>query len=166
MRTTAAVLMMVAAAITQPVMGFAQRTNLTVTGVPLTFPTPTGADFEAGQITSASGITFTVAAQTGTTGQRTTTVSIRCAAPCPTTGTKPMSDLKWRRADLGTWVALSTTDAVVESRPMFRNQPLPASNDPWSNTIFFQFALGWLTDPPSATQNSYGIILTLTVTVP
>lgn len=166
MTRPAAVLMMVAAALWQPATAHAQRTQLTVTGFPVTFAAPTGADFETGEIVSAAAITFTVNAQTGVTTQRTTTVSMRCAAPCPTTGTKSMGQLYWRRADLTTWNAMSTTDAVIESRPVFRNQPLPASNDPWSNSIFFKFTLDWLSDPPSATQNSYNIIITLTVTVP
>lgn len=144
----------------------AQRTRMTVTGFPVNFPAPTGADFSAGSISSSTGITFTVDAQTGPISQRTTTVFIRCGAPCPTTGTKPLGDLKWRRGDQANWTVLTTTDALVESRLMFRNQPLPASNDPWSNTIFFQFALGWLSDAPAATANSYNIIMTLSVTVP
>ena len=144
----------------------AQRTRMNVTGFPVNFPAPTGADFALGSISSTTGITFTVDAQTGPISQRTTMVYIRCGAPCPTTGTKPLGDLKWRRADQGTWNVLTTTDALVETRLLYRNQPLPASNDPWSNSIFFQFALGWLTDPPAATANSYNIILTLSVTVP
>ncbi|MGQ0813264.1 MAG: hypothetical protein ACT4O1_02230 [Gemmatimonadota bacterium] len=158
--------MMLSVGLVQPVHAHAQRTRLSVSGFPVNFPAPTGADFAAGFITGATGITFTVDAQTGTTRQRTATVAIRCGAPCPTTGTKPLNELRWRRADLGTWNPLTTTDAVVETRLMFRNQPLPASNDPWSNTLFFQFALGWLADPPDAVANSYNIIMTLSVTVP
>ena len=166
MRTSCAVVLLLAAALWQPRDTYAQRTRMTVSGFPVNFPSPAGTDFDAGFINSATGITFTVDAQTGTNTQRTTTVMIRCAAPCPTTGTKPVSGLKWRRADLGTWNTLSTADALVESRPVFRNQPLPASNDPWSNTLYFQFALSWVGDPPSATPNSYNIIMTLIVTVP
>lgn len=158
--------MLVAAATLQPVVLHAQRTLLEVTGFPVNFPAPTGADFAAGVIQSAAPISFTVTPKTGTTSQRTTTVSIRCAVPCPMTGTKSVSTLSWRRADLGVWNVLTTTDAIVESRPVFYKQPAPASNDPWSNSIYFQFTLDWLTDPPSATQNSYSIIMTLTVTVP
>lgn len=165
MRTRAVLLTLVAAAFLQPVVVHAQRTNLSVTGFPVNFAAPTGADFDAGFIESASAITFTVDAQTGTTGARTTTVSIRCAVPCPTTGSKSVSTLSWRRAD-GTWNVLSTTDAAVETRVVYHKQPLPDSNDPWSNSIYFRFALGWLTDPPNATANQYSIIITLTVTVP
>src|SRR5688572_12689671 len=166
MRTPCAVVLLLAAVMAQPQDTYAQRTRMTVSGFPVNFPTPLGADFDAGFIDSATGITFTVDAQSGTNTQRTTTIMIRCAAPCPTTGTKPVGDLKWRRADLGTWNTLTTTNTLVESRPVFRNQPLPASNDPWSNTLYFQFALSWVGDPPAATPNAYNIIMTLIVTVP
>jgi hypothetical protein len=166
MRTPCALVLVLAAVLVQPRDAHAQRTRMTVSGFPVNFPTPAGTDFDAGFIQSTTGITFTIDAQTGSNTQRTTTVTIRCAAPCPMTGTKPVSELSWRRADLGTWNTLTTTDAVVESRPVFRNQPLPASNDPWSNTLYFQFDLSWLGDPPSATANSYNIIMSLTVTVP
>lgn len=165
-RLFAHVLMLAMIAIWQPSHLHAQRTRLVVTGFPVNFPAPTGSDFDIGSIASATGITFTVDALRGTTSQRTAIVSIRCAAPCPRTGSKPVSQLSWRRADLLTWNALSTTDAVIEARPMFRGQPLPASNDPWTNTLYFRFTLGWLTDPPAVTQNQYNIIMTLTVTVP
>jgi hypothetical protein len=166
MRTSCAAVLLLAAVLLQPGDTYAQRTRMTVSGFPINFPTPSGADFDAGFIESATGITFTIDAQTGSNTQRTTTVMIRCGAPCPTTGTKSLSELSWRRADLGTWNPLTTTNDVVESRLVFRNQPLPASNDPWSNTLYFQFALSWLGDPPSATPNSYNIIMTLIVTVP
>jgi hypothetical protein len=165
-RSFALVLMLVAVAFGQPSHLHAQRTKMSITGFPLTFAAPTGADFEAGSITSATGVTFTVDATTGATTQRTATVAIRCGAPCPTTGTKSLSHLSWRRADLSTWNVLTTTDTQIETRLMYRGQPLPASNDPWSNTLYFKFLLNWLTDPPSATANSYNIIFTLTVTVP
>jgi hypothetical protein len=154
------------AALLQPGAAHAQRTRITVSGFPINFPSPTGADFDAGFITSTTGITFSVDAMSGTTQQRTSTVMIRCGVPCPTTGTKSVSQLKWRRADLGTWNVLTTTDVLVESRLVYRGQPLPASNDPWSNTLYFQFALSWLNDPPATIQNSYNIIMTLSVTVP
>jgi hypothetical protein len=165
MRTSCALLLL-GAVLLLPRDAAAQRTRMTVNGFPINFPSPTGDDFDAGFIQSTTGITFTVDAQTGTNTQRTTSVMIRCASPCPTTGTKPVSELMWRRADLGTWNTLTTTDALVESRPVFRNQPAPASNDPWTNTLYFQFALNWLGDPPAATPNSYNIIMTLIVTVP
>jgi hypothetical protein len=142
----------------------AQRTIFTVSGFPVTFPTPTAAELTAGSITSASAITFTVNAQTGNPQQRTTTVSIRCQAPCPQSGAKSMATLRWRRADQAIWNTLTTSDAVIETRPVFRNQPLPASNDPWSNSLYWQFLVDWLNDTPGT--STFNIVMTLTVTVP
>ena len=149
-----------------PSLAFAQKTTLTISGFPLNFTTPTASDFIAGQITAASATTFTVNATTGTSAQRTTTVWVRCGTPCPSAGTKPGSTLFWRRADLSTWNALTTTFAQIETRTVFQGQPLPASNDPWSNSLYWQFSLSWTGDPPSATANAYNIIFQLTVTVP
>ena len=140
----------------------AQKTNLTVTGFPVAFPVPSGTDFAALSITSASSITFSVATVSGK-GQRTTTVSIRCGTPCPTTGTKSVSSLQWRRSDVANgWTTLTTSDAAVETRVVQTG----TTNDPWSNSLFFRFNLSWTGDAPSATANSYNIIMTLTVTVP
>lgn len=141
-----------------------QRTIFTVSGFPITFPAPTAAELTAGSITSANAITFTVNAQTGTTAERTTTVSIRCQAPCPQSGTKSVATLRWRRADLAAWNTLTTSDVVIESRPVFRNQPLPASNDPWSNSLYWQFLVDWMTDTPGT--STFDIVMTLTVTSP
>jgi hypothetical protein len=142
----------------------AQRTIFTVSGFPVTFPTPTAAELTAGAITSANAITFTVNAQTGNPSQRTTTVSIRCQAPCPQSGTKSIGTLRWRRADLAAWNTLTTSDVVIETRPVFRNQPLPASNDPWSNSLYWQFLVDWMSDTPGT--STFNIVMTLTVTVP
>ena len=142
----------------------AQRTQLQVTGFPVAFAAPTAAELTSGTITSATATTFTINAQTGTTAQRTATVSIRCQAPCPTAGTsKTVADLQWRRADLAAWNTLSTTDVVIETRAMFRGQPLPASNDPWSNSLYWRFVIDWNDVPATYT---YNIVMTLTVTVP
>jgi len=144
-----------------PVAAHAQKTQLTVSGYPIAFPSPTAADYTAGFITSTGSLLFTVDATSGNSLQRTTSVSIRCAAPCPATGTKPLNTLQWQRPG-GPWTTLTTTNALVESRAVLRG----LVNDPWSNTIDFRFTLGWTTDPPSASANTYNIILTLTVTVP
>lgn len=159
----------IASALAMPSPAGAQgplQTTLDVVGFPLTFNTPTAVDFAAGFIMSSTPITFTVDAQTGTTAQRTATVSIRCAAPCPAQGTKSGSSLHWRRADLGNWNTLTTVDALVESRLMFRGLPPPGSNDPWSNSLYFQFLLDWMADVASATPNRFDVIMTLTVTAP
>jgi hypothetical protein len=142
----------------------AQRTIFTVSGFPVTFATPTAAELTAGTITSANAITFTVNAQTGTTSVRTTTVSIRCQAPCPASGTKSIGTLRWRRADRAAWNTLTTSDVVIESRIVIRNDPLPSSNDPWSNSLYWQFLVDWVNDLPGT--STFNIVMTLTVTVP
>ena len=141
----------------------AQRTTLSVSGFPITF-SPTAAQLSTGFVDSPSPITFTVDATAGTTAQRTTIVTIRCEAPCPVSGSKSMSGLNWRRADLALWNAMTTVDAFVESRFVYRNQPLPASNDPWSNSIYWRALVDWTTDAPGT--STYNIVMTLTVTVP
>jgi hypothetical protein len=162
------VTVVIAAALTLPSQASAQslQTALDVTGFPLTFSTPTIDDFDAGFIASPTPVTFTINAVSGTSGQRTATVSIRCSAPCPTQGTKSMSTLRWARVDLMAWQTLQTSDAIIESRAMFKGSPPPGSNDPWSNSIIFQFLLDWGTDLPSATVNRFDIVMTLTVTAP
>jgi hypothetical protein len=148
-------------ALAAPAFGVAQSTSITVAGFPLVFPTPTGADFVAGFIQSTSGTPYTVDATLGAAGQRTTIVSVRCSAPCPAIGSKPLASLQWSRQDLGTWQTLTTTDAFVEQRVVVFN----GSNDPWSNTLNWRFLLNWTGDPPGG-QSRFNIRFTLTVTVP
>ena len=155
------VVLLLLAGLATPATVLAQTTTLSVAGFPLLFPTPTGADFVAGFIQSGTGTTFTVNATLGVLTQRTTIVSVRCGTPCPATGTKPLASLQWSRQDLGTWQTLTTTDAFVEQRVVFRN----ALNDPWSNTLNWRFLLDWTGDPPSA-NTRFNIRFTLTVTVP
>jgi len=140
----------------------AQRVNLNVTGFPIAFPTPTGADFAAGYIESSTVTTFTVDAQTGPPSLlRTVTVSVRCRTPCPATGSKAAGTLQWRRADQATWHTLTTANSPIESRPMQRN----TLNDPWSNSIVWRFLLDWQTDAPGPASR-FDIVFTLTVTSP
>jgi hypothetical protein len=135
-------------------------TSLTVSGFPLAVA-PTGADFLGGYAqTSAAG--FEVATTSGPANQaRSTTVEIRCALPCPTSGTKALSSLSWRRGDQGAWAQLTTSDVVVEQRSVTRG----GLNDPWGNTLLFRFSLAWAADAPG-TVSTYEIVLTLTVTAP
>lgn len=134
----------------------AQKTNLTLAGGTITFPAPTAADYIAGFINSASGVTFTVAAQTG--ASRTTTISIRSTS-ANLGGGKVIGDLQWRRSDLATWNSITLTDAQVEQRILVRG----VSNDPWSNTIFFRMNLSWATDAPATYSANYQITLSQTV---
>ncbi|HEX9310561.1 MAG TPA: hypothetical protein VF887_07100 [Gemmatimonadaceae bacterium] len=134
----------------------AQKTSLTLSGGTITFPAPTAADYVAGWINSTGGVTFTVAAQTGTS--RTTTISIRSTSANLGNG-KVIGDLQWRRSDLATWNAITLTDAQVEQRIVIRG----ALNDPWSNTIFFRMVLNWTTDGPAVYSANYQVTLDQTV---
>jgi len=135
----------------------AQKTILTLSGGVITFPAPTAADYVAGFVNSATGVTFTLNAQTG--ASRTTTVSIRSSS-LNLGGGKVIGDLEWRRSDLATWNGITFTDAQVDQKIQVRN----GANDPWSNTIFFRMLLNWTTDAPATYAGNY--VITLSQTVP
>ena len=134
----------------------AQKTILTLTGGTITFPAPTAADYIAGYVNSATGVTFTVNAQSG--ASRTTTISIRSTS-ANLGGAKVIGDLEWRRSDLATWNTITLTDAQVEQMIVVRN----GINDPWNNTIFFRMILNWATDAPATYSANYTITLSQTV---
>lgn len=135
----------------------AQKTILTLTGATVTFPAPTAADYAAGFVDAGTGVAFTINAQTGTL--RTTTVAIRSSS-ANLGGGKVLGDLQWRRSDLAVWNSITLTDAQVEQRIVIRG----ASNDTWSNTIFFRLLLSWTTDAPATYTANY--VITLSQTVP
>jgi len=134
----------------------AQKTILTLTGGTITFPAPTAADYIAGYVNSATGVTFTVNAQSG--ASRTTTISIRSTS-ANLGGGKVIGDLEWRRSDLATWNTITLTDAQVEQMIVVRN----GINDPWNNTIFFRMILNWATDASATYSANYTITLSQTV---
>ncbi len=152
-------LVLVVAALAFP-FGLGAQMTFTLTQTPNVFPAPTVANYDAGLIQNATGIVFTVD-QTGgpANADRTTTVSVR-ASSGTLGGGKPLSDLEWRRADLGNWSAMTTSDVVIESRPIHKNK----LNDAWSNSIFLRMHLSWTVDGPGT--YSTGLVFTLTVTTP
>jgi hypothetical protein len=135
----------------------AQKTILTLTGGTVTFPAPTAADYIAGFVDAATGVTFTLNAQTG--ASRTTTIALRSSS-ANLGGGKVIGDLQWRRSDLANWNSITLTDAQVEQRIVNRG----ILNDPWSNTIFFRMVLSWTTDAPATYSGNY--VITLSQTVP
>jgi hypothetical protein len=134
----------------------AQKTNLNLAGGTITFPAPTAADYIAGFVNSAGGVTFTVNAQNG--GSRTTTILLRSISATLGNG-KIIGDLQWRRSDLAAWNDITLTDAQVEQRVVVRN----GLNDPWNNTIFFRLKLNWTSDAPGTYSANYQITLSQTV---
>ncbi len=145
-------------ALTLAVPGGAQ-VSLTLTGAPAVFPAPAVTDYDNGVVTDPTGIAFTVAITGGASQNRTTMVSVRSSS-ASLGGSKPLSDLQWRRADLAAWNAMTPADATIESRPVKKN----TLNDPWSNTVFFRMLLSWTGDSPG--MYSAGLVFTLTVTTP
>jgi hypothetical protein len=135
------------------------QVSLTLSGAPSVFPTPAVTDYDNGLVNNATGITFTLAVTGGAATNRTTIVSIRSSS-ASLGGSKPLSDLQWRRADLATWNAMTTSNATIESRTVKKN----GVNDPWSNTVFFRMLLSWTSDAPGT--YSAGLVFTLTVTTP
>lgn len=141
-----------------------RRTNLTVTGLPLSVATTTTADFDALSVAIGS-FSFTVDLTTNSGGAgfspRSTTVQVRCGTPCPATGTLAVESLQWRRSDLGTWNPLTTAYVTVENR----TATFGGANDPWSNTVFWRYALSWTAHPPTAATAFY-LQFQLTVAAP
>lgn len=139
-------------------------TRLDVAGFPLAVTSTLPTDFDAGFI--ALGLTTIAVDLTRNQGgggfsPRVTTVNVRCATPCPASGTLPAGTLQWSRADLGAWNALTTTYALVESRTAAFN----GDNDPWSNSIAWRYVLTWEGTPP-APDTQFFIQFELVVTAP
>jgi hypothetical protein len=149
--SVAAALVMVAAPLR------AQKTDLTLGGGTVTFPAPTATDYINGYVYSTSGVSYTLDATNGN-ASHTTTVSVR-ATSANLGGAKPLTDLEWRRSDLATWNAISSTNVQVEQKIMIKG----LLNDPWSNTIFFRMKLSWTADPPATYAANYQITLAQTV---
>ena len=152
--TTVAMALVVIAA---PLRAQNPKTNLTLGGGAVTFPAPTATDYINGYVYSAAGVTFTVDATNGNQSH-TTTVLIR-ATSANLGGGKVLADLEWRRSDLATWNAITSTNAQVEQRVIVRN----GQNDPWNNTVFFRIKLSWTTDAPATYTANYQVTLSQTV---
>jgi hypothetical protein len=131
---------------------------LTVTGSPVTIPTPAIADYNNGFVVDPSTLSYNVNISGGPpTGTHLTVVSIRSASA--TFGTLALSNLEWSRTDLGTWNGLTTADVQVESRDISRN-----TGNNWTNSLQFRCLINWTGVPPAT--YSANLIVTLTVTSP
>src|ERR1041385_2686071 len=101
------------------------KTDLTLSGGTVTFPAPTATDYINGYVYSTSGVTYTLNATNGT---RSHTTTILLGATSTNLGNgKLLTDLEWRRSDLASWNAISTTNTQVEQKVMVLN----LLNDPW-----------------------------------
>ncbi|HRN52304.1 MAG TPA: hypothetical protein PK788_02350 [Gemmatimonadaceae bacterium] len=138
-------------------------TQMSISGFPLTQTGTSVADFDAGAITLGT-TTFTVDLTLNIFigfSPRVTTVRVRCATPCPASGSAAASRLEWRRINLATWNVLTTSFVDVETRTASYN----GSNDPWSNSIAWRYRLGY-TDTPASTATQFNIQFQLQVTAP
>jgi hypothetical protein len=135
------------------------------TGVQLTFggsvsfDAPTAADYTSGTLEAATPLPFEVVTTSEPSGSFTTTVSIRSSSST-LGGGKPVANLEWRRGDDPTWHALTTSDAVVESR-IAEGAP---EGHTWDNTIHFRIALQWTSDPPATYTGN--LVVTVSTTQP
>lgn len=137
------------------------QVTVALAGGPVAFATPSGTDFATGSIAATNTVTFTVN-QTGggANVQHTANVAIHANA-ATLGGGKAIGDLQWSSANNpGVWNSISTTDALIESRPMKKN----SLNDPWTETVSFRMLLHWASDAPAT--YGVGITFTLTVTTP
>lgn len=120
-----------------------RRSNVTISGFPLTVVGTSTTDFDAGFILFGQ-TSFTVDLRTNAGGggfsPRSTTVSVRCGAPCPASG----NQVEWRRVDLAAWNALSTSFADIETRIA----AFDGANDPWARNVEWRYTLAWATTPP------------------
>lgn len=140
-----------------------RRTEITLSGFPISNVSTAPADFDAGFVLLGSTswtVDLTRNQGAGGFSPRVTTVNVVCAAPCPASGTLPVGSLEWRRADLGVWNPLSTTPTLVETRTATFN----GTNDPWTNSVQWRYALSWTGTPPSAA--TFNVAFELVVTAP
>jgi hypothetical protein len=140
-------------------VGAQTSVQLALSGVPVSFDAPTAADLTVGTLEAPTPLSFQVATTAEPAGSFTTTVSIR-ASSATLGGGKPAADLEWRRGDDPTWHALTTSDAIVESRVA---DGIPEGHT-WDNTIYFRIALHWTSDPPATYTGN--LVFTVSTTQP
>ena len=128
-------------------------------GGSVSFGVPTAADYSAGSLEAETALPFEVVTTSELSGSFTTTVSIRSSS-ATLGGGKPVANMEWRRGDDPTWHALTTTDAVVESR-IAEGAP---EGHTWDNSIHFRLALNWTSDPPATYTGN--LVITVSTTQP
>src|SRR5256885_10918823 len=133
----------------------AQTTKLTIAGCTCNMGNNTLAEYQAGFKVSATTVTYTILNTSGAPA-RTTSVYIH-AASATMTGGKPVSECEWQRTGTGTWTALSTVDALVQTQAL-----ASAVNSTWNNSVSLRCSLDWVNDPPAS--RAIGLVFTLKVT--
>lgn len=142
--------------------GAQRRTNLDISGWPLTATSTSANDFEAGFVLLGA-TTFAVDAVSNNPALtlRSTTVEVQCVPVCPRSGTLPLAGVQWRRNDQAAWNTLTTAYAAIETRTL----SFGGANDPWSQTVQWRYALDWVTNGPTA-ASQFRIRFRLTVAAP
>jgi len=153
---TAALLFALAAS---PSASVAQTYVQLAFGGSVSFGAPTLADLSAGSLEATTPLPFEVVTSSELSGSFTTTVAIRSSS-ATLGGGKPVTSMEWRREDDPTWHALTTTDAIVESR-IAQGSP---EGHTWGNTIYFRVALSWTGDPPGTYTGN--LVMTVSATQP
>lgn len=125
----------------------------------VSFDAPTAADYTAGAMESATPLPFQMVTTSEPSGSFTTTVYIRSSS-ATLGGGKAVGDMEWRRGDDPTWHALTTSNAIVESR-IAEGAP---EGHTWDNTIHFRIALHWTTDLPATYTGN--LVVTVSTTQP
>jgi len=133
--------------------------QLAFSGPPVSFASPTVADYTAARLETTAPLPFQISTTSEPTGSFTTTVYIRSSS-ATLGGGKSVADMEWRRGDESTWRALTTTDAIVESRVSNGT----AQGHSWDNTIYFRIALRWTSDPPAIYTGD--LVITVSTTQP
>lgn len=142
------------ATVVAPATAWAQHMTLTVSNGPVTFPTPTATDFDAGYVYATNTLTVAVSISTGKPSNTYgATVSFQ-ATPTNLGGTKALSDLEWQ-LNGGAWTATTVTPNSLPQHTVSRNSPS-------SDVLAFRMKLSYTNDVPG----SYGTSLTFTLTSP
>lgn len=136
-----------------------QQIRLTIAGLPLTKPSTPVTDFDAGSAIYGA-MSFEVDVRSNGP-QKVTTVSVRCATPCPATGTLSLARVQFLSNTDSDWRQLTTSYQAVQSRNATRN----VLNDPWSGTITWRYLLDWVATPPTAASR-FNLQFQLTVAAP
>lgn len=134
----------------------AQQTRITAAGFTGSVGTAVAADFVAGFRQAGSDVTLTVRNVAGATA-RTYFIDI-FSLNATLGGTKPLSDLEWRRTDLATWNPMSATPTLV------RSGAVPAVGVDVATGVRLRMRLNWATDVPAT--YSATVRYRLTVTTP
>ncbi len=134
----------------------AQQTRITAGGFTGSVGTATAADFVAGFRQAGSDVTLTVRNVSGATA-RTYFIDI-FSLNATLGGSKPLSDLEWRRTDLATWNPMSATPTLV------RSGAVPGVGVNVATGVRLRMRLNWATDVPAT--YSATVRYRLTVTTP